>query len=110
MSNFTGHIPGPWYADDNEVYKDYGDERELIATANIKWEECMFNAELIAAAPDLLAERDRLREALQLLERCVRKMTVVYHDLEPDAPHEECWQEAIDAQAYLDSLQGADHE
>ena len=51
------HTPGPWYTsrheDYTEVWKDYGDERTRIATADDGWIEAAANARLIAAAPDL---------------------------------------------------------
>ena len=68
--SFEGYTPGPWYVSKHDsnlcnVWKDYSDERELIAITIDKWEEAEANAELIAAAPGLLAERDQLREALE---------------------------------------------
>ena len=56
---FNGHTPGPWYVskhdDYRRVWKDYGDERVLIAATFDNWEDSYENARLIAAAPDLLA-------------------------------------------------------
>lgn len=57
------HTPGPWYAENDAVYKDYGDKRYTVAIASDS-AEILANARLIAAAPDLLA-------ALKLVAGCV---------------------------------------
>jgi len=64
------HIPGPWYvskhgSDRCSVFKDYGDERELIANAIDTWEEAEANAQLIAAAPELLEAAEELQLLLE---------------------------------------------
>jgi hypothetical protein len=74
MSNHENYTPGPWYVSDHEdytqVWKDYGDERVLIAEANDNWLEARQNALLIAAAPELLSA---LEEALPVLADAARR-------------------------------------
>jgi hypothetical protein len=49
------HTPGPWYANEFNVYKDIGDTQFPIAESKFWSEETCANARLIAAAPELLA-------------------------------------------------------
>lgn len=79
MGDFNGHTPGPWYDvagmvevdrdDEPDVCscypRDFGQEHERIKERPF-FEVCA-NARLIAAAPDLLAERDRLRAEVERL-------------------------------------------
>lgn len=69
-TNFAGHTPGPWQA-----FQGAKDIAPFVAAGTGKRDsicECYTfehraevpNARLIAAAPELLAERDQLREAL----------------------------------------------
>ena len=74
---FEGHTPGPWRWDDE--YKGcrtelMGPNYDTVASAEDRSgypytdaaiEISRADAELIAAAPDLLAERNQLREALE---------------------------------------------
>jgi hypothetical protein len=71
----AGHTPGPWTVSD--LYADDMGHPELSITAKVNGKVChpaavclqfprmegmqMANARLIASAPDLLAERDRLQ-------------------------------------------------
>lgn len=77
------HTPGPWYRDGfnpPRVYANHG--MEIIAQCDscgeMTTEQEIANAELIASAPALMAERDKLLElnaeflaALQLCERAL---------------------------------------
>ena len=86
MRDFTGHTPGPWEFDEGNMASCYGNPYYGIITntqysvyirvgANAddyrgnrgREDECIANARLVAAAPDLLAERDKPREALEEL-------------------------------------------
>ena len=88
MSDFTGHTPGPWEFDEGNMGSCYSKPYYGIITNSHysvyihvgaiaddhrgnrgREDECIANARLIAAAPELLAERDRLRQALANLER-----------------------------------------
>ena len=67
MSKFEGHSLGPWKREGWLILDGYG-----ISVCRVKpWDSsgCRIDdnadAELIAAAPDLLAERDRMRDALR---------------------------------------------
>lgn len=85
---FAGHTPGPWKADENGIVVGGKDCRTSICDAYVNaWRDCNAlsganesfnrspdyyesgrvtaeaNARLIAAAPSLLAENKRLREA-----------------------------------------------
>ncbi len=51
MSN---HTPGPWNARGMAIFRD-GEDALSVATVNQHKSECAANAQLIAAAPDLLA-------------------------------------------------------
>jgi len=60
MSN---HIPGPFYAINGSIYKDFGDVRYRIADVDpYVWDDVEATAHLMAAAPELL-------EALELAEK-----------------------------------------
>ena len=75
----TKHTPGPWQAgrrDTGTIVDGYESKwiyagQKYIAAAwggdVSNWEEVMANAELIARAPDLLAENEPLRPALKEL-------------------------------------------
>ena len=68
MSDFTGHTPGPWRGL-RDAYGELhviGGEPNIQALGVIKSDGGIIepDANLIIDAPDLLAERDRLREAL----------------------------------------------
>ena len=86
MSDFTRHTPGPWEFDEGNMGSCYGNPYYGIITNSQysvyihvgasaddhrgnrgREDECIANARLIAAAPDLLAERDRLRGALECI-------------------------------------------
>ena len=71
MSDFTGHTPGTWEVEYGQLHPSSEKCSYTIRTdafdvvsghLAIRREE---DARLIAAAPDLLAERNRLREALE---------------------------------------------
>ena len=70
MSKFEGHSLGPWSREGWLILDGYG-----ISVCRVKpWDSsgCRIDdnadAELIAAAPDLLAERDRLLEEVAALQ------------------------------------------
>jgi len=73
--DFEGHTPGPWEIDPdtpNQVIRPptndaYGLSAIIADCANGNWpdEKTLANARLLAAAPELLAENKRLREALE---------------------------------------------
>lgn len=87
MSDFSGHTPGPWIAEKvvrsphapNNVIGRYvaqldpehgpsGRICECFTNCLVRTDEKLFaNADLIAAAPDLLYERDELLAALKEL-------------------------------------------
>jgi len=76
---FDGHTPGPWYVDDapdvehpSVVLADDG--ATIVAeamTVVAEQHDAGANAQLIAAAPDLLAEVKRLREENKLVWKYV---------------------------------------
>ena len=67
MSKFEGHSLGPWRRKGWSIVDGDG----ILVCKIQPWDEsgCRIDdnadSELIAAAPDLLAERDRMRDALQ---------------------------------------------
>ena len=67
MSKFEGHSLGPWRRKGWSIVDGYG----ILVCRIQPWDSsgCRIDdnadAELIAAAPDLLAERDRLQEAVR---------------------------------------------
>ena len=71
MSDYTGHTPGPWNENAIRALLRFGRKNDGDWDSSIYWENENLNmpsdadARLIAAAPELLAERDRLREALK---------------------------------------------
>ena len=83
MSKFEGHSPGPWWVDNDT--KGFGVWANLGRAGAMKVCSCGYagfdisNAELIAAAPDLLAERNQLREAFEKFINQVHE-----NALEPD--------------------------
>ena len=88
MSEYEGHTPGPWYVDNDgriwrrppsDLYENGGGVAgdKPIAAADIGWYgddvesyPLTANARLIADAPKLLAERDRLFEVLKEVQEC----------------------------------------
>ncbi len=68
MSKFEGHTPGPWKRTSKWIIR--GVDKNIVCRT-VPWDSlgCRIDdnadAELIAAAPDLLAKRDRLRKALK---------------------------------------------
>ena len=72
MSN---HIPGPLYAINGSIYKDFGDVRYRIADVDpYVWDDVEATAHLMAAAPELL-------EALKDMLSGWRYLRAVYGDL-----------------------------
>ena len=78
MNSYEGHTPGPWSFEDTLVFTrepmetvDGGTSIEFVDIADCSSYEhhggydARANARLIAAAPDLLAENDVFRTALQ---------------------------------------------
>lgn len=58
------HTPGPWKAEEQDIYGNYNGKYQLLATAHKEekgkntvddGQEAWANADLIASAPDLLA-------------------------------------------------------
>ena len=80
MSDFTGHTPGPWVADlarlDRAVKTENGNRIICFCNSKVGDDIAMAraNSRLIAAAPDLLAERDRFR---RLLERVRYELYII---------------------------------
>lgn len=77
MSSYKGHTPAPWAVQPDEVtvYQSPAvyEHRAVIAKASpvfMNRAERKANARLIAAAPDLLAERNRMQHALWMLANC----------------------------------------
>ena len=75
MSEYEGHTPGPWFVHDLRgiggpisiscTTPDHITVADIGPGIENTEAEALANARLIAAAPDLLIERDRLREALE---------------------------------------------
>lgn len=70
---FEGHTPGPWIDRGGDLYGSDGDRvafsSSLIALASINsFPKAKLNAALALAAPELLAEIERLRTALDAIE------------------------------------------
>ena len=84
LNEFEGHTPGPWYVDDAPDVKHPSvvladDGATIVAeamTVVAEQHDAGANAQLIAAAPDLLAEVKRLRERLDLAERYIIEPTL----------------------------------
>lgn len=83
------HTPGPWAVNPINAQVDAFKDGEAIPVCRMLWPttersaaETEANAHLIAAAPELLAERDRLREVnaalLAALERVEREWVNPY--------------------------------
>lgn len=74
MATNKKHTPGPWKTNGESVYcTDTHHMDAEVARANSHWfpRQAAANAQLIASAPDLLAERDRLREQnARLVKAC----------------------------------------
>ena len=61
----TQHTPGPWHVnDDGHIDSAFGAIAEIVGVDNPD-DETKPNANLIAAAPDLLRELDKARAALK---------------------------------------------
>ena len=77
LTQFTGHTPGPWVAGrrpehGHAAWVDDSTEDIICTVANKpkgKMAECDANARLIAAAPDLLAEVERLRSFVEIARK-----------------------------------------
>lgn len=71
MNNETKHTPGPWYRNIKPASKYpiifAGDNLHVaqVISRGVSEAQCEANCDLIAAAPETAAERDRLREALK---------------------------------------------
>lgn len=72
MSDDTRHTPGPWSVDKKTAHVNATDGKAVCAmlwpTVVRSEEETRANADLIARAPDLLAENASLRAALEAQE------------------------------------------
>lgn len=65
---FVGHTPGPWHVESKKFPYVLDSQSQVIATAPFT-EQGRYDAPLLAAAPELLAERDSLKiQRGQLLE------------------------------------------
>lgn len=79
MSEFEGHTPGPWFVISGHILagsENQLDDGEALAIADIDMDMRIdfdttgaANAALIAAAPTLLAERDRLKADNEFLHK-----------------------------------------
>jgi hypothetical protein len=84
MSKYEGHTPGPWqvsHVGGTWRHSVHSDSKSIGETANTTAEghdEDEANARLMADAPKLLAERDRLREVLAKMPDC----TIAFDTLE----------------------------
>ncbi len=79
MSKHSGFTPGPWRTSHGVVLVGPGGGTTIARAydrGDKKGEEHLANARLIAAAPDLLAENERLRE---LLERAANALDPIRH-------------------------------
>lgn len=88
-SRYEGHTPGPWQVDRNNCHT--GEIATLHHCLNNDWVEIWSpdwpmeyatqeaNANLIAAAPDLLSENTALRERVRVLKEALQALTY-YHD------------------------------
>lgn len=63
------HAPGPWYQCGDKVLIDIGDRAHLVATVADWSEDTEPYARLIAAAPELLDELQRLLAAYRALAK-----------------------------------------
>lgn len=85
MTTDSKHTPGPWHTGVRTAYNGrdiYGPLGDLIAVADTfraNEEEAKANAQLIARAPDLLAEVEWLRAALEASQSWVRGIAGVHH-------------------------------
>ena len=80
MSKYEGHTLGPWFVHDLRgmggpisiscTTPDHITVADIGPGIENTEAEALANARLIAAAPDLLAERDRLLEVLKELQEC----------------------------------------
>ena len=80
MSKYEGHTPGPWFVHDLRgmggpisiscTTPDHITVADIGPGIENTEAEALANARLIAAAPGLLAERDRLLEVLKELQEC----------------------------------------
>lgn len=76
MSKYKGHTPGPWVYDDYVVWgpDPYAPDSSITTDIADVYEyrgnelRCEANGRLIADAPKLLTQRDRLLEVLQMLD------------------------------------------
>lgn len=83
----TGHTPGPWYVESKELnsYTIHSDEIDLATVWGIDIDdaEAYANAQLMAQAPSLKAENERLREAnrvmLDALKGAITEMSPVWN-------------------------------
>lgn len=92
MSN---HTPGPFYAINGSIYKDFGDVRYRIADVDpYVWDDVKPIAHLMAAAPELL-------KALELAEKV---MVDAYIQI---APNKEAGIRFADADPELQEIRAA---
>ncbi len=90
LERFKGHTPGPWWSESGTIHAKnplvWTEEHhscvhpaqvsELYWESDHTLEEQEANEELIAAAPDLLAEVERLRGALEKLSEDLHRIGV----------------------------------
>lgn len=99
---FEGHTPGPWIQEGRFVYALMNNDGFGPAHINRFWlqvdaqpgwnipvQEMLSNAALITAAPELLEENKRLREALELALKTLQDIQGKYYgDPIPDSVFE----------------------
>jgi hypothetical protein len=124
MSKYEGHTPGPWevFCDDDDI--DYypginsragysiimfGDEDEDCGVQGRSRVEILANAALIAAAPDLLAERDKLKAENKRLRHDLERANNALAD-ERELPTIAYMSGAADAKAEIRRLKAINAE
>ena len=83
------HTPGPWELHDDEGWFMLGHKNRYVELAG-NGKEAKANRALIARAPELLEENERLRAALEQAQSCILNETP------EDLTHEEARQDTLD--------------
>ena len=89
----TQHTPGPWHVGMKPGPIIYGPKGEWIADIQhsmLELDENRANVALIASAPGLLAERDRLKESNAELREVVNRMAPWLGKVIADGSYKNC--------------------